>query len=82
MITKEQIDQYFPNEKINANLSTAIDALAELTLVEFRMWIEFCKTYENTHWTHFRGKEEQYIKTGSWELPDVELGHLEEDIDE
>jgi hypothetical protein len=55
-------------EKVNASLGHVIYALSKLTAIEFRMWIEACKTYENFDPTHFEGLEEQFIKTGKWEF--------------
>jgi len=63
----------FGGEIINARLGTIFEALAILTRVECRMWIENCKVYENFHPSHFAGLEEAYINTGKWTLPDVDL---------
>ena len=55
------------DETINASLSNIIYALCKLTAVEFRMWVNACKTYKNFDPTHFEGLEEQFVKTGKWE---------------
>ena len=63
----------FSGEIINARLGTVFEGLAILTKVECRMWIENCKTYEDFHPSHFAGLEKEFIKTGKWKQPKVDL---------
>ena len=56
------------HETINATLTNIMVAATSLTLVEFRMWIEQCKTFPNTHPSHYIDLEKLFVATGSWEL--------------
>lgn len=78
MLNKHVISECFGSEIINADLETILAAMEELTVVEFRMWVETCKTYANTHWSHVRGMEANFRKTGKWELPEVDLSESDE----
>jgi len=65
--------EIFKDEIVNASVGTIFEAFGILTKVECRMWIENCKTYEDFHPSHFEGLEEEFIKTGKWKLPKVDL---------
>jgi len=67
MLNADERKEQLLQEKVNATISNIIYAICKLTAVEFRMWIEACKKYENFDPTHFEGLEEQFIKTGKWE---------------
>jgi hypothetical protein len=61
----------FGEEKINASIGNIISAAENLTPIEFRYWINACKTYESFHYSHFQGQEEQFLKTGKWDWVDT-----------
>lgn len=65
----------FGEVNVNASIDNIILAMNRLTDVEFRMWIENCKTYPNFHPSHFEGLEESFIKTGKWEFTKVDLNN-------
>ena len=64
--------EYFEEETINASLGNIVDAIKELTPVEFRLWVLNCIQFPNSQWSHFAGLEEAFVRTGKWELPEGE----------
>ena len=60
--------EYFKNERINATINDILWALDHLTPVEFRLWINHCKSYGSFHPSHFEAMEEHFIETGEWEF--------------
>jgi len=67
LLNADQRIKEMTDEKVNASLSRIIYALCRLTAVEFRMWVNACKTHKNFDPSHFEGLEEQFIKTGKWD---------------
>jgi len=62
----ENVDT-FGEEIVNASINNTRYSLDNLTPVEFRMWVNYCKTFPNFHPSHFEGKELNFVKTGKWE---------------
>jgi len=64
----------YREEAPKANLRAILEAMTTLTDIEFRMWLNACEKFGSFDPSHFKGQEEQFIRTGTWDWVPVEGG--------